>query len=88
MITSSILMVVLKIVSPLVSLFKPINVLVNSAFISYVFDVVSGVLYFLPVGTINTILGIFGYVGYTCYNRVFACSMGHFTDCIVESVFV
>lgn len=58
MITSSILMVVLKIVSPLVSLFKPINVLVNSTFISYVFDVVSGVLYFLPVGTINTILGI------------------------------
>ena len=58
MITSSILMVVLKIVSPLVSLFKPINVLVNSAFISYVFDVVSDVLYFLPVGTINTILGI------------------------------
>ena len=58
MITSSILMVVLKIVSPLVSLFKPINVLVNSTFISYVFDVVSGVLYLLPVGTINTILGI------------------------------
>lgn len=87
MITSSILMVVLKIVAPLVSLFKPINVLVNSTFISYVFDVVSGVLYFLPVGTINTILGYnFGYVGYTCYNRVFTCSMGHFADCITERV--
>lgn len=58
MLTTGILAVILKIVSPLVSLFKPINILVNSAFISYVFDVVSGVLYFLPVGTINTILGI------------------------------
>ena len=58
MLTTGILAVILKIVSPLVSLFKPINILVNSSFISYVFDVVSGVLYFLPVGTINTILGI------------------------------
>ena len=58
MITDVVLALVLKIVSPLLGLLKPINIVVNSVYIDYVFDVVSGIMYFLPVDTINTIIGI------------------------------
>lgn len=58
MITDVVLGVILRIVAPIVSLLKPLNIVVNSVYIDYVFDVVSGILYFLPVGTINTIIAI------------------------------
>lgn len=58
MITDVVLALVLKIVSPLLGLLKPINIVVNSVYIDYVFDVVSSIMFFLPVDTINTILGI------------------------------
>lgn len=58
MITDVVISLVLRIVAPIVSLLKPINIVVQSEYIDYVFEVVGGVLYFLPVGTINTILAI------------------------------
>ena len=82
MITSSILMVVLKIVSPLVSLFKPINVLVNSTFS------IRCALFSSCWHDKHDIRYNFSYVGYTCYNCVFTRSVGYFTDCIKERVYL
>lgn len=58
MITDVLIAVVLKVVSPILALLKPLNIVVQSEAIEYVFEVVSGILYFLPMGTVNTILAI------------------------------
>lgn len=58
MITDVVIALVLKFVSPLLMLIKPVNIVVNSVYVDYVFDVVAGIMYFLPVNTINSIIGI------------------------------
>lgn len=56
MITEALVSLVLKVVSPLIAFLEPLNIVVNTTHIDTAMSFVRGVLYFLPIQTVNLIL--------------------------------